>query len=430
MKIGIQTWGSHGDIRPFLALAEGLQLDGHEVSLFVTCIDREAYGGLASAAGVKIRVLDSPVISPIEAEKIGATAYNTRNPMTQMATILRLCFEPAEEAMFAAAQELAAESDLLIGHYFLHPLQIAAEHAGKPYVSVLLSHAGVPSEFNHPLGIPMLGRIGNRLLWRLTRAALNRPLLPYSNHLRARLQMAPVQDVVTQVWISRPLTLVAVSPQICERQADWPSWVQVSGFLDMPNIQMEGQLPERMASFLSAGSAPVYLTFGSWMPQDVASQRETLQLLTDAVRQAECRAIIQSPGWQQCGFASCEQILYTSAAPHHLIFPHCRAVVHHGGAGTTQSATLAGKPSVVVAHISEQEHWGSELRRIGIAGQPIKRRSLTAKRLGQRLRFLQGRPDMLTRAQSIAAAMRPENGVARAVSLINQTFNTAQREPA
>jgi UDP:flavonoid glycosyltransferase YjiC (YdhE family) len=429
MKIGLQTWGSHGDIRPFLALAEGLQLAGHEVSLLITCVDSDAYDGLKSAAGVALRVLASPVLSPVESEQVGQTVFNTRNPMTQMAAILRLCFDPVEEAMFAAAQELAAESDLLIGHYFLHPLQIAAEYAGKPFISVLLSHAGVPSEFNHPLGLP-LGRLGNRLLWWLTKLALNRPLLPYSNHLRARLRLKPVQDVVTQVWLSQPLTLVAVSPQICERQADWPPAIQVTGFLDMPNIQLEGRVPDNLMSFLAAGAAPVYLTFGSWMPKDVANQRETLQLLTEAVRQAECRAIIQSPGWQECGFSSCDQILYTTAAPHHLVFPHCQAVVHHGGAGTTQSATLAGKPSVVVAHISEQEHWGSELRRLGIAGEPIKRRSLTAKRLAQRLRFLQARPDMQARAQAIAAAMRPENGVAQAVRLINQTFSVPQRERA
>src|SRR5471032_1829949 len=132
MKIGMQTWGSHGDIRPFLALAEGLQLAGHEVSLLITCVDSAAYEGMVSRHGVNIRVIASPVITLEEAEKIGHTAFNTRNPMAQMAAILRLCFAPAEDAMFAAARDLCAESELLIGHYFMHPLQIAAERVGKP----------------------------------------------------------------------------------------------------------------------------------------------------------------------------------------------------------------------------------------------------------------------------------------------------------
>src|SRR5471032_850995 len=262
MKIGMQTWGSHGDIRPFLALAQGLQLAGHDVSLLMTCVDGAAYADMAASHGVKIRVIAAPVLTPEQAEKIGRTAYDARNPMAQMAAILRLCFAPAEDAMFAAAQELCADSDLLIGHYFMHPLQIAAEHAGKPYVSVLLSHAVVPSALNHPLGIPGLGRLGNRALWWLTKAALHRTAGHYPNRLRRLLNMTPTGDILTQVWISQALTLVAVSPQICQRQMDWPSWIQVCGFLDMPNLALEGRVPEPLAAFLAAGAAPVYMTFG------------------------------------------------------------------------------------------------------------------------------------------------------------------------
>jgi hypothetical protein len=43
MKIGLQTWGSDGDIRPFLALAGGLRARGHEVSLVVTSVDNKDY---------------------------------------------------------------------------------------------------------------------------------------------------------------------------------------------------------------------------------------------------------------------------------------------------------------------------------------------------------------------------------------------------
>jgi UDP:flavonoid glycosyltransferase YjiC (YdhE family) len=105
-----------------------------------------------------------------------------------------------------------------------------------------------------------------------------------------------------------------------------------------------------------------------------------------------------------------------------LIFPRCQAVVHHGGAGTTQSATLAGRPSVVVAHISEQEHWGRELQRMGVAGGISKRRSLTARQLAGRLRLVQDTPEMTTRAEAIARAIALEDGVAQAVRHINERF--------
>jgi UDP:flavonoid glycosyltransferase YjiC (YdhE family) len=424
MKIGIQTWGSHGDIRPFVALAEGLQAAGNDVHLVITCVDSGAYQDLVSSNGVKITVLASPVLVPEQQEQIGRIAYTIRNPMTQMAAILRLCFAPVEDVMFEAAQRLCADADLLIGHYFMHPLQVAAEHAGRPYVSVQLSQVAIPSDFNHPLGRVSLGKVAHRLLWRLVRTMLNRVMLHYPNRLRAQLGMQPAHDIVTQVWISEPLTLAAVSPQLCRPQRDWPSAVHVCGFLDTPNLAIEGRVPETLSAFLDAGDAPVYMTFGSWMPKDFAGQTRALHLLTEAARRAGCRAIIQSHSARECGFTADGQILYIATAPHHLIFPRCRAVVHHGGAGTTQSATLAGKPSVVVANISEQELWAGELRRLGIAGKFARRRNVTAAGLATRIRQVLASPGMTAKAEAIAGAMKSENGVAEAVALIMDKFDS------
>jgi UDP:flavonoid glycosyltransferase YjiC (YdhE family) len=422
MKIGMQTWGSHGDIRPFLALAEGLQAAGNDVHLVITCVDSGAYRDIVSKHGVKITVLASPVLAADQEEDIGRTAYSMRNPMTQMATILRLCFAPVEDVMFEAAQRLCGEADVLIGHYFMHPLQVAAEKAGKPYVSVLLSHAAIPSDFNHPFGKLGLGKTAHRLLWWLVRTLLNRVLLHYPNRLRSQLGMRPVRDIVTKVWLSEHLTLAAVSPQICHAQRDWPPSVHVCGFLDTPNLAIEGKFPEALAAFLAAGEAPVYMTFGSWMPKDLAGQTRALHLLTQAAKLACCRAIIQSHSAQECGFTSDQRILYIPAAPHHAIFPRCRAVVHHGGAGTTHSVTLAGKPSIVVANISEQEHWAGELRSLGIAGKPARRRNVTASALARRIRDVLASPEMAAQAEAIADKMKTENGVATAVELITSKF--------
>jgi len=96
--------------------------------------------------------------------------------------------------------------------------------------------------------------------------------------------------------------------------------------------------------------------------------------------------------------------------------------VHHGGAGTAQSVMRAGKPSVVVANISEQEHWGRELRRLGIAGTPAQRRAVTAPALARRLRHVLASPAMAARAADVAAAMKNEHGVDAAVALVMQTF--------
>lgn len=422
MKIGLQTWGSHGDVRPFLALAEGLRRAGHEVVLVITCVDSDAYARHVSPSGVEIRVVASPVMGPEDAGKIGATVFDTRDPMRQMAKILRLAFTPVEDRMFAAAQRLCEECELVIGHFFMHPLRTAAERAGRPHASVMLSHGGIPSACDHPMRRRGGPALGNRLLWWITRLAVNRALLPDTNRLRARAGLPPVRDMIDDVWLSQQLTLVAVSPVIAVQQPDWPPAVQLSGFLDMPNIDAEGAVSPELAAFLAAGDAPVYMTLGSWMPTDTGWQRQTLLLLTEAARLAGCRAIIQGADALACGFTSSDRFHYVAAAPHHAVFPHCCAVLHHGGAGTTQSATLAGKPSVVVPHISEQEHWGRELQRLGMAGKPVHRRKATAAGLARLVREVRETPAMTQAAVAAGAAMRQEDGVAAAVDLVERVF--------
>ncbi len=55
MRIGLQTWGSEGDIRPFVALADGLKKAGHEVTLVITSVENKDYTSLAHSLGLRIR---------------------------------------------------------------------------------------------------------------------------------------------------------------------------------------------------------------------------------------------------------------------------------------------------------------------------------------------------------------------------------------
>ncbi len=51
MKIGIQTWGSEGDINPFIALASGLSKAGHTVKLAISSADRKDFKEISEQLG-------------------------------------------------------------------------------------------------------------------------------------------------------------------------------------------------------------------------------------------------------------------------------------------------------------------------------------------------------------------------------------------
>lgn len=421
MKIGIQTWGSHGDIRPFVALADGLNADGHDVTLVVTCVDSDRYAEMTTRTGVKIECVATPVIADsMQLRRSGAALVRERNPVKQTQIAIEQFLLPVEAELFAASKRLCVENDVVIGHYFLYPLATAAERHSRPYVSVALVHGGIPSAFQPPAGVPNLGALSNRLSWRLARTVLNRGLKKYPDRLRASLGMKAARDMLSNVWASEDLTLIAISAAICEARPDWPSHYQVCGPLDSHESVAEGAISGFLESFLSKGQAPVYITFGSMISGN--DEKDAVDLFTKAAEEAGVRAVIQSPRAEALGFRSGDQIHYVGAAPHSAVFPRCSAVVHHGGAGTSQAALRAGKPSVVVAHTAEQELWGRELQRLGSAPATIPRAGLTASRLASALRFVGRSPQLGLNAESLSKRMARENGVATAVRLINDRF--------
>jgi UDP:flavonoid glycosyltransferase YjiC (YdhE family) len=155
------------------------------------------------------------------------------------------------------------------------------------------------------------------------------------------------------------------------------------------------------------------------VPDDPQQVVAVARVWTDTVEQLGCRAIFQLPLPDVSqSFAAHGRVLVTTCAPHHLVFPRCSAIVHHGGAGTSQSALLAGRPSVVVAHLLDQFFWGNELERIGVAPPHLRRACLTAPKLARALDTVLHSASMARQALRIGVSLAREDGVSTAVGLI------------
>lgn len=416
MRIGIQAWGSEGDIRPLIALGHGLVERGHDVELVYTDIADRRYEAVAAALGVRARAVATPVVSDIsEMHRIGLKVIEARDPLTQGQIIFDEFLKPVEQPLYDAATDLCARCDLVVGHLVLHHMRAAAELAGKPEVSVTFAHSMLPSRHLPPHGMPALGEVGNIIEWRLARLAINLVLLPKVNRLRRRVGLQPVKDLLLDGWASHLLNLIAVSPALCPAPPDWPAWNRVSGFLALPPTEHEPLSPD-VSAFLASGPPPVFMGFGSLMPLQSSHLTETVALLKEAARVAECRAIIQAdvPPHRD------ERVLIVSRTPHAQVFPLCAAVVHHCGAGTTHTTLNAGVPSVPVPHVSDQYGWADELRRVGVAPAALKRRHLTAAALAGRIRETLQNPRMRERAQVIQTQMKNDDGPRTGARLIEE----------
>jgi UDP:flavonoid glycosyltransferase YjiC (YdhE family) len=302
------------------------------------------------------------------------------------------------------------------------PLRVAAEKAKVPMATVNIVHNCLPSRLICPPGLPDFGNWFYPLGWKLVRTMINRIFLPRVNKLRSQEGLIPDTDVMNQTWSAEKLNLLAVSRFICDRPDDWDVRHQVCGFLNPPHEDRKEELPTGLEEFIAAGDSPVYFTFGSMMQSDLTMINKTLTIWQDSVNILGCRAIMQVPWDVLSVFGTNKNVFMVNRSPYSEVFPRCAAIVHHGGAGTTQSSLLAGKPSVVVAHMADQTFWGAELKRLSVAGDTLQRKSLSARKLAKQISHVLNNPSMPEKAIIIGKEMAQEDGVNNAIQLIERTF--------
>jgi len=339
----------------------------------------------------------------------------------QMETVARAYLDPLEDDLYGAAERLCETHDLVIGHIMVHPLKAVALSRGIPYIGVVLQTNSAVSRYLPPAATPNLGPWVNLLTWRLAQLVMNRLFKARFNRSRRRAGLGPVKQVLAVQNPEHPW-LHAYSLSLQPPPPDWSPLHRVCGFLDVPAAQEAWRVPGDLEDFLAKGEAPVFVGFGSMERLHSSPERveEATRLMVDAVKEAGCRAIIQSRWAMVQDIPESPEIFRLDQAPHSALFPRCAAVVHHGGAGTAHAATLAGCPSIVVVHALDQVVWGATLHDVGIAPKPLFRRNLTSHKLARAIVTVLRTPAMARRARELARSMSHENGVIEAVRAIEE----------
>jgi sterol 3beta-glucosyltransferase len=140
------------------------------------------------------------------------------------------------------------------------------------------------------------------------------------------------------------------------------------------------------------------------------------EIVREALKQTLHRGVILS-GWGGVKQPSSHDVLYLESAPHDWLLPKCRMFLHHGGAGTTSAVLRAGIPSVVIPFTADQPFWGRRIHAVGAGPIPILVKNLSTKSLVKAIAEAESNT-VLECAQSISEKIRGENGVARAVAII------------
>ena len=101
---------------------------------------------------------------------------------------------------------------------------------------------------------------------------------------------------------------------------------------------------------------------------------------------AGVRALV-SKGWGGLGDDNTPaNIFMLENTPHDWLFPKVKAVVHHGGAGTTAIGLKCGKPTMVVPFFGDQQFWGAMISTSGAGAEPVPYKHLTSEKLAEGIR--------------------------------------------
>jgi UDP:flavonoid glycosyltransferase YjiC (YdhE family) len=104
---------------------------------------------------------------------------------------------------------------------------------------------------------------------------------------------------------------------------------------------------------------------------------------------------------------------------HAAVFPGCRAVVHHGGSGTTAAGVRAGVPTLILWVGADQPFWATQVNRLKV-GTALRFSRTTRDSLRQALGTVLA-PEYATRAREVAELMtKPAASVSRAADLLEQ----------
>ena len=102
---------------------------------------------------------------------------------------------------------------------------------------------------------------------------------------------------------------------------------------------------------------------------------------------------------------------------HAAILPTCRAVVHHGGAGTTAAGLRAGVPTLILWWSGDQPYWAAAVKRMKV-GTARRFSATTRESLVADLRRILAR-QYVARAREIATRMtKPAESVAATADLV------------
>ena len=413
MRICFMTLGTRGDVQPYLALAQALVRRGHSA---VICTG-ESFRQLIEEYGVEFHRTELDLMAMLKTPEGSALLHgggvkHFRRAMRYAKEVFNPAFRKSLDDFWRCAQG----ADILV----YHPKVMAAVDMAQALGCMAVHMPPVPvifpvSEFPNPAmsSANSLGAFLNRLSY-LPVAKADIASMAEINDFRTKTLGLPKRKAGAFAYRNGSTDIPIVYPVSSALFNDVSSWngkVFLPGFFYLDTKAQA--LPPEAERFLASGKAPVVITFSSMPLRQPEAFKEKL---LGALRQSGDRAIVLT-GMSGLAFENSGGILSLGEAPHQLLFPRAKGIVHHGGAGTVAEALRSGVPQLIIPFSVDQPFWASRLSRLGYALPPLREDKLTQQNLTSAFSCMEGR-EVILKAHQIRETIQRENGTEKAANYL------------
>jgi sterol 3beta-glucosyltransferase len=418
MHYALITYGTRGDVMPYIALALGLNEKGHQVTLLAP----QNFKDLVESYGIKFHALYG------DAEKLLYTPEALRVLRSgNTFSLMRYMQKGGREIQARVSLDVLSGSeaaDILISNVLsIIWVQAVAEKLNKKWGIVQLNPPSVPTKefpfaglafFDSPYYNLFTHHLVRYFFWKFNKKDLNQ--FRQSQGLPV-IKISPLDKAVKD----NILNIHGFSPQLIPRPFDWNSNSLVTGFLFVPKHIRESRDVEKpsdkVLNWLNAGEKPIYVGFGS-MP---IPNPELLGDMLNEIVIATGSRIIFCKGWSVVPNLKAHPNLFeVSYINHEWLFPLCKCAVVHGGAGTVAAVLKAKIPLIIVSIFGDQPWWGNIIQKKHL-GVHIPFKQLTIKKLLMAVEFVQTQ-EIVKKTNAIGEEIEKEDGLRATVCAIEQYF--------